>query len=92
MAVLTSPVVLASGGGSGAPRWVVLSFQNVTTGDTFDLSTLALPFVSVTHAFTAPTSNRTATPAVSTIATNTVVSLIGTGIARDSCLLFAVGE
>ena len=94
MAVLTNPVVLASGGGSGTPRWAVLSFQNVTTADTFDCATLTQipPFVTVTHAFTAPTSNRTATPAVSTIASNTNVSLVGTGIARDSCLLFIMGE
>jgi hypothetical protein len=94
MAVLTGPVVLASGGGSGTPRWAVLAFQNVTTADTFDCSTLTAipPFVTVTDAYTAPTSNRTATKAVSTIATNTVVSLIGTGIARDSCLLFIMGE
>jgi len=94
MAALTGPNIVASGGGSGSPRWCVLGFPNVTTADTFDLSTLTAisPFVTVTHAFTAPTSNRTATPAVGTIASNTIVSLLGTGIARDSCLLFAMGE
>jgi len=94
MAVLTSPQVLASGGGSGGPRWCVLAFQNVTTADTFDLSTLNQipPFVTVTHAFTAPMSNRTATAAVGTIASNTNVSLVGTGIARDAVVLFAMGE
>ena len=94
MAVLTGPVVLASGGGSGGARWAVLSFQNVTAADTFDCSTLTTiaPFVTVTHAFTAPMSNRTATPAVSTIASNTIVTLVGIGIARDACLLFVMGE
>jgi len=94
MAVLTSPTVLASGGGSGSPRWAVLAFQNVTTADTFDCASLTQipPFVTVTDAYTAATSNRTATKAVSTIATNTNVTLVGTGIARDSCLLFVAGE
>lgn len=94
MAVLTGPVVLGSGGGSGLPRWAVLSFQNVTTGDTFDCASLTqiAPFVTVTDAYTAPMSNRTATKAVSTIATNTNVTLVGTGIARDVCLLFVAGE
>lgn len=94
MAVLTNPSVLATGGGSGVPRWAVLGFQNVTTADTFDCASLTAipPFVTVTDAYTAPTSNRTATKAVSTIASNTNVTLVGTGIARDSCLLFVMGE
>ena len=93
MAVLTGPVVQANGTASGV-RWAVLSFQNVTTGDTFDCASLTqiAPFVTVTDAYTAPMSNRTATKAVSTIATNTNVTLVGTGIARDACLLFVMGE
>ncbi len=51
-AVLTGPGVIASGGGAGQPRWAILSFQKVTTGDTFDMSTLTAiaPFISVTAA------------------------------------------
>jgi hypothetical protein len=95
MAVLTGPTILATGGStSGGPRWAVLGFQNVTTADTFDCASLTAiaPFVTVTHAFTAPMSNRTATAAVGTIATNTNVSLLGTGVARDAVVLFVMGE
>ena len=95
MAVLTNPVVVASSdAGLGRPRWAVLSFQNVTAADTFDCASLTQipPFVTVTAGLAYPTSNRTATATVCTIATNTNVSLLGTGIARDACLLFVVGE
>ena len=94
MAVLTNPGVVASGGGSGQPRWALLSFQKVTTADTFDASTLTTiaPFNVVTAGDFISTSNRTATNTVCTIATNTVVSLLGTGIAADAGLLFIVGE
>ncbi len=93
MAVLTNPTVLASGGGSGSPRWAVLSFQRVTAADTFDLSLLTTiaAFSAVTHAFFAAESNRTATPTLATIA-GTVVTVVGAGIANDSGLLFVVGE
>lgn len=93
MAVLTNPVVLYQDPPTqGKPRIALLAFGNVTTADTFDCSTLSPPFTTVTHAFTFPTSNRTATAVVGTIATNTVVSLLGTGIARDSCVLAVLGE
>lgn len=93
MAALTGPVVVASGGGAGAPRWCVLSFQRVTAGDTFDLGTLAqiAPFVTLTAALFVPLSNRTATTTLCTIAT-TVATVVGTGIANDSGILLAVGE
>lgn len=93
MAALTGPVVLAYGGGSGTPRWVLLAFQKVTAADTFDLSTLtAIPgFVTLTSALFVATSNRTATTTLCTVAT-TVATIVGTGIANDSGLLFAVGE
>jgi hypothetical protein len=93
MAALTGPTVLAYGGGSGTPRWCVLSFQRVTAADTFDLSTLtAIPaFVTLTSAVFVATSNRTATTTLCTIAT-TVATVVGTGIANDSGLLFALGE
>jgi hypothetical protein len=93
MAALTGPVVLAAGGGSGSPRYVLLSFQKVTAADTYDLSTLTgiAPFVSVTSALFVATSNRTATTTLGTIA-GTTVTVVGTGIAADAGLLFAVGE
>lgn len=93
MAVLTGPVVQASGGGGGQPRWCVLSFQRVTAADTFDLSTLSAiaPFATVTSALFVATSNRTATTTLCTVA-GTVATVVGTGIAADSGLLFALGE
>lgn len=92
MAVLTSPVVQAQGGGGGAPRWAVLSFQKVTAADTFDCSTLPAPFVTVTSALFVATSNRTATTTLATIASQTNVTVVGTGIAADAGVLFVVGE
>lgn len=94
MAVLTNPVLLSQGGGSGEPHYAVLSFQKVTAADTYDMATLSgvtPAFSTVTHAFFACTSNRTATPTLATIA-GTVVTVVGAGIASDSCLLFVVGE
>lgn len=93
MAALTGPVVLASGGGSGQPRYALLSFQRVTAADTFDMSTLTqiAPFVTVTAALFVATSNRTATTTLATIA-GTVVTVVGTGIANDAGLLFVLGE
>lgn len=93
MAALTGPVVLASGGGSGQPRWAVLGFQKVTAADTYDMSTLAgiAPFTTVTAALFVATSNRTATTTLATIA-GTVVTVAGTGIAADAGLLFVLGE
>ena len=91
MAALTNPVVLAQGGGSGQPRWTVLAFQKVTAADTFDLSTLALPFTTLTSAVFVATSNRTATTTLCTVAT-TVATIVGAGVAADAGLLFAVGE
>jgi hypothetical protein len=93
MAALTGPIVLASGGGSGQPRWCVLSFQKVTAADTFDLSTLTgiAPFTTVTAALFVALSNRTATTTLCTIATP-VVTVVGAGIAADAGLLFVVGE
>lgn len=94
MAVLTSPAVQASGGGSGTPRWAVLGFQRVSAADTFDCSTLSTipPFVTVTAALFVATSNRTATTTLGTIASNTNVTINGTGVAADAGLLFVVGE
>jgi hypothetical protein len=93
MAVLTGPVVLASGGGNGGPRWIVLAFQRVTAADTFDLSTLTgiAPFVTLTAALFVATSNRTATTTLCTLA-GTTATVVGTGISNDSGLLFALGE
>lgn len=93
MAALTGPVVLASGGGSGAPRWAVLAFQKVTAADTFDMSTLTAisPFVTVTAALFVAVSNRTATTTLATIA-GTTVTVVGTGIANDAGYLFVLGE
>jgi hypothetical protein len=93
LAALTGPVVQASGGGGGTPRWVVLSFQRVTAADTFDLSTLTniAPFVTLTAALFVATSNRTATTTLCTLA-GTVATVVGTGIANDAGLLFALGE
>lgn len=93
MAVLTGPVIQASGGGGGQPRWCVLSFQRVTAADTFDLATLSqiAPFVTVTSALFVALSNRTATPTLATIA-GTVATVAGAGIANDAGLLFVVGE
>lgn len=93
MAALTGPVVLASGGGSGTPRYALLAFQKVTAADTFDMSTLTsiAPFVTLTAALFVATSNRTATTTLCTIAT-TVATVVGAGIAADSGLLFAIGE
>jgi hypothetical protein len=93
MAALTGPVVLASGGGSGTPRYCLLAFQKVTAADTFDLSTLTsvAPFTTVTSALFVATSNRTATTTLCTIA-SPVVTVVGTGVAADSGLLFAIGE
>jgi formate hydrogenlyase subunit 3/multisubunit Na+/H+ antiporter MnhD subunit len=93
MAALTGPAVLASGGGSGAPRWAVLSFQKVTAADTFDASTLTsiAPFVTVTAAVFCAESNRTATTTLSTMA-GTVITVLGTGIAADAGLLWVFGE
>lgn len=94
MAVLTNPGIVASGGGSGQTRWALLSFQKVTTADTFDCATLTniAPFNVVSAGIFLSTSNRTATATVSTIATSTNVSLLGTGIANDAGLLFVIGE
>jgi hypothetical protein len=92
MAALTNPVIQGQGGGSGSPRWVVLSFQKVTAADTYDLSTLSPgPFTTVTSALFVATSNRTATTTLCTIASPSV-TVVGTGIAADSGVLFAVGE
>ena len=94
MAALTGPGVVASGGGGGSTRWALLSFQKVTAADTFDCSTLtAIPaFNVVTAGIFLSTSNRTATATVSTIASSTVVSMLGAGIAADAGLLFVIGE
>lgn len=92
MAALTNPTLLASGGGSGQPRWALLAFQKVTAADTFDCSTLATAFNVVTAGCFLSTSNRTATATVSTIASSTIVSLLGTGIAADAGILFVIGE
>ncbi len=94
MAVLTGPGVVASGGGGGSTRWALLSFQKVTTGDTFDCATLTsiAPFNVVSAGCFLSTSNRTATATVCTIASSTNVSLLGTGIAADAGLLFVIGE
>jgi hypothetical protein len=93
MAALTAPVIQASGGGGGQPRWVVLSFQKVTAADTFDLSTLTgiAPFTTVTSALFVATSNRTATTTLCTLA-GTTATVVGAGVAADAGLLFAVGE
>lgn len=92
MAVLSGPVVLASGGGQGAMRWAVLSFQKVSAGDTFDMSTLTAiaPFTTVFTALCVATSNRAETFAVSTAA-GTNVTIVGTGISSDAVLLFVAG-
>lgn len=92
MAVLANPVVSASGGTPDS-RWAVLTFRNVTVGDTFDLGTLTAisPFVKVYAALFQATTNRTETTALATIA-GTVVTVVGTGIAADGGLLFVVGE
>jgi hypothetical protein len=91
MAVLTNPVIRASGGPPGV-RWAVLEFQKVTAADTFDASTLtAIPFTTVTSALFVAESNRTATTTLCTIATP-VVTIVGVGIAADAGLLFIVGE
>ena len=94
MAALTNPGVVCAGGGAGQPRYALLSFQKVTTADTFDASTLTAiaPFNVVTAGDFISTSNRTATNTVCTIASSTIVSLLGTGIAADAGLLFIVGE
>lgn len=97
MAVLTSPTIkYDSGAGGGTPRCMVVSFQNVTTADTWDAASAmpsgVAPFTTVTAALAVATSNRTATTTLCTIATNTNISLLGTGIARDSVFLFLVGE
>jgi hypothetical protein len=94
MAALTGPIIQASGGGGGGPRWAVLSFQNVTTGDTFDCASLTQipPFVTVTSALGVAGSNRAATTTLGTIAANTNVTILGASMARDSVLLFVVGE
>jgi hypothetical protein len=94
LAALTSPGVLASGGGSGEPRYALLSFPKVTAADTFDASTLTTiaAFNVVTAGDFISTSNRTATNTVCTIATQTIVSMLGTGIAADAGILFIVGE
>lgn len=93
MAVLTGPVILYQDQPTqGKPRCAVLAFPNVTTADTFDAATLPTPFVTVTAALFVATSNRTATTTLCTIATNTNISLLGTGIARDAGVLFIVGE
>ena len=96
MAALTNPVVQASGGGGGSPRWAVLSFQKVTAADTFDCSTLsgtggAAPFTTVTAALFVATSNRTATTTLCTIASPSV-TVVGAGISNDAGLLFVLGE
>lgn len=93
LAALANPIVLASGGGGGEPRWAVLSFQKVTAADTFDASTLTgiAAFTSVTSALFVATSNRTATTTLATIV-GTVVTIVGAGIAADSGFLFIVGE
>jgi hypothetical protein len=93
MAALTGPVVLASGGGNGAPRWCVLAFQKVTAADTYDMSTLTgiAAFTTVTSALFVATSNRTATTTLATIA-GTTVTVVGAGIAADAGVLFVVGE
>lgn len=94
MAVLTNPIIQASGGGGGLSRWAVLSFQNVTTGDTFDCASLTQipPFVTVTAALGVAASNRAATVTLGTIATNTNVTILGASMARDSVVLFVLGE
>ena len=92
MAALTGPVVQAYGGGGGQPRWAVMSFQKVTAGDTFDMSTLAAiaPFQTVITGEAVAVSNRTETFALAGVA-GTVVTLAGTGIANDSVDLWVVG-
>jgi hypothetical protein len=93
MAVLTGPTVLYQDPAStGKPRVAVVSFPNVTAADTFDAATLPTPFVTVTAALGVATSNRTATTTLCTIASNTNISILGTGIARDSVVLFILGE
>jgi hypothetical protein len=94
VAVLTNPVLLNSGGGSGNPRYVVLGFQKVTAADTYDLSTLSgisPAFQTVTSALFVATSNRTATTTLATFV-GTVITVVGTGIAADAGWLWAVGE
>lgn len=92
MAALTSPNVLASGGGSGGARWAVLGFQKVTAGDTFDMATLTTipPFQTVITGEAVAISNRTETFALAGVA-GTVVTLAGTGIANDAVDLWVVG-
>lgn len=94
MAALTGPVVLAQGGGQGGPRWAVLGFPNVTAADTFDASTLTQipPFVTVTNAVAFASAGPAVTAALATVASNTVITINGTGMLRNSVWLFIVGE
>lgn len=93
MAALTGPTILYQDPPSqGKQRVALVSFPNVTAADTFDASTLQIPFLTVTAAFGAALSNRTETYALGTIASNTVITINGTGIARDAVVLFIVGE
>jgi hypothetical protein len=94
MAVLTNPGVIASGGGTGQPRWALLSFQKVTAADTYDATTLTTiaPFAVVTSALFVATSNRTATTALATGTPGTTLTVVGTGIANDAGYFFLVGE
>lgn len=92
MAALTNGTLLASGGGSGEPRWAVVALPKVTAADTFDAGAEVSPaFTTIFDAVFFSTSNRTATAALATVA-GTVITLNGTGVAADSGLLFIVGE
>lgn len=94
MAVLTNPVIVATGGPSdGSSKWTVLSFKNVTANDTFDVATLAgaAAFVKVFGAIFVSSTNRTATTTIAGVA-GTVLTMAGAGIAADAGYCFIVGE
>jgi hypothetical protein len=94
LAALTGPTVLGSGGGGGETRWALLQFQKVTAADSFDCSTLTTiaAFQVVSAGCFLSTSNRTAVATVSTISAQTVVAMLGSGVAADAGVLLVIGE
>lgn len=93
MAVLTGGTVLyQSPPSQGAARVALVAFPNVTAADTFDAATLPTPFVTVTAALAVALSGPAVTTTLATIASNTVISAVGAGMARNSVVFFIVGE
>lgn len=86
MAAITS-VTVAYQSPDVSERLVVYAIRKVTSGDTFDTTTL---FSSVTYAALVPVTRAGLTP--STSISGTVVTMTATGLANDGVYLVIFGE